>query len=208
MNGTSSLFENSAALETLPLIDADLRLMRDFYQAPMAGEIMRRLQDEITWRQETITLWGKQYPQPRLTAWYGDAGRSYAYSGVVLEPHPWTQTLLRIKDDIEHVCGHRFNSVLLNLYRNEHDSVGWHSDDEPELGKTPVIASLSLGQTRTFRLRRKSDKKQKPVSIALNDGSLLLMAGMTQRFWQHMVPKEREPLGPRINLTFRTILNR
>lgn len=208
MNATPSLFVNSIVLEMLPMIDADVHFMRDFYQAPVAGEMMQRLLDEIAWRQETVTLWGKDYLQPRLSAWYGDAGRGYAYSGVILEPHPWTQTLLRIRDDIEHVCGHRFNSVLLNLYRNEHDSVGWHSDDEPELGKTPVIASLSLGQTRTFRLRHKSDKKQKPVSIALSDGSLLLMAGMTQRFWQHSVAKGRESMDPRINLTFRTILDR
>lgn len=206
MNDTLGLFDRAAALEAIPMIDADVRFMHAFYRPPQTSDFMRCLLQEIQWRQETITLWGKSYPQPRLSAWYGDADNRYAYSGVVLEPQPWTDTLLRIKADIEHLTGDRFNSVLLNLYRNEHDSVGWHSDAEPELGKMPVIASLSLGATRTFRFRHKKRKDLKPVSIELTDGSLLLMAGTTQRFWQHTVTKEREPRGPRINLTFRTIL--
>ncbi|RZI40959.1 alpha-ketoglutarate-dependent dioxygenase AlkB [Herbaspirillum sp. HC18] len=186
--------------------DADVRYVRGFYRPPVTDELLRQLSQEIAWRQETITLWGKDYLQPRLSAWYGDEGRGYSYSGVVLKPLPWTETLLRIKDDVEKVTGYNFNSVLLNLYRDEHDSVGWHSDAEPELGKLPVIASLSLGETRTFRLRHKSCKAQKPVSIRLDDGSLLLMAGTTQHCWQHCVPKESEACGRRINLTFRTIL--
>jgi alkylated DNA repair dioxygenase AlkB len=202
----AELFDGAGALEAIPMADAQVRFMHAFYRQPRSGETMKRLLEEICWRQETITLWGKDYLQPRLSAWYGDAGSDYAYSGVVLRPHPWTDTLLAIKADVERASGHRFNSVLLNLYRNEHDSVGWHSDAEPELGKMPVIASLSLGETRTFRMRHKARKESKPVTIELTDGSLLLMEGTTQHFLQHSVAKEREPCGPRINLTFRTIL--
>lgn len=206
MNDCLPLFESTGDLEPIPMVDADVKFMSAFYRKPLSEQYMQRLLDEICWRQEKIVLWGKEHLQPRLSAWYGDADSSYAYSGVALTPLPWTDTLLRIKDDIESSTGHRFNSVLLNLYRNEQDSVGWHSDAEPELGKMPVIASLSLGTTRTFKLRHKTRKEQKPVSIELGDGSLLLMAGATQRFWQHAVLKERAARGRRINLTFRTIL--
>jgi len=206
MNDSLPLFDTAGAFETFPLPVADIRLMPAFYRKPLSEHYLDRLHDEIGWRQETIVLWGKEYAQPRLSAWYGDPGRRYAYSGVVLTPLPWTATLLSIKDDIERACGHRFNSVLLNLYRDEHDSVGWHSDAEPELGKSPVIASLSLGAARTFKLRHRARKELKPVSLQLQDGSLLLMAGTTQRFWQHAVPKERVACDRRINLTFRSIL--
>jgi alkylated DNA repair dioxygenase AlkB len=203
---TLALFDNTGHWEPVPMVDADVRLMPSFYGKTESAELMRRLVDETPWRQETITLWGKQHLQPRLSAWYGDADSGYTYSGVVLRPQPWTATLARIKSDVENATACRFNSVLLNFYRDENDSVGWHSDAEPELGKFPVIASLSLGETRTFRLRHRSRKDQKPVAIDLIDGSLLLMAGATQRFWQHAVMKEREPRGPRINLTFRTVV--
>ncbi|GAB3554175.1 alpha-ketoglutarate-dependent dioxygenase AlkB [Noviherbaspirillum agri] len=206
MNETLPLFERTGAFEEIAMPDADVRLMPAFYCKPLSEQYLHQLLDEIAWRQEKIVLWGKGHLQPRLSAWYGDAHSRYSYSGVALTPLPWTDTLLRIKEDIEHATGHRFNSVLLNLYRDEHDSVGWHSDAEPELGKMPVIASLSLGATRVFRLRHRTRKDLKPVSIELNDGSLLLMAGTTQRFWQHAVPKERSACSRRINLTFRTIL--
>jgi alkylated DNA repair dioxygenase AlkB len=169
---------------------------------------MENLLAEIPWRQETIELWGKSHLQPRLSSWHGDSSGHYTYSGIRLQPHPWTPTLCRIRQDVEAACGHAFNSVLLNLYRDEKDSVGWHSDNERELGDTPLIASLSLGETRVFKLRHKTRRTQPPVSIELTDGSLLLMAGHTQRYWRHAVEKERGAKGPRINLTFRTILHR
>ena len=200
-----ALFDTPRTWESIPAIDADLSVIPLFYRRPETGTLMQVLLDETPWQQETITLWGKQHLQPRLSAWYGDAGSSYSYSGVVLEPHPWTPTLLRIKTDVEDATGSHFNSVLLNLYRDENDSVGWHSDAEAELGKCPAIASLTLGETRTFRLRHKSRKDLKPLLLELTDGSLLLMAGKTQHCWQHAVMKERSPCGPRINLTFRTI---
>lgn len=205
MNDTLALFSWDT-IDRIPLPDADVQFRPAFYGPEQSEGLMHLLLAETCWKQETITLWGKQHLQPRLSAWYGDADSMYAYSGVVLNPHPWTGTLLKIRRDIENASGHRFNSVLLNLYRDGNDSVGWHSDAEPELGTMPVIASLSLGETRTFRFRHKLRKEFKPVSLELNDGSLLLMAGPTQRFWQHTIVKERRLCGPRINLTFRTIL--
>ncbi|TFW01149.1 alpha-ketoglutarate-dependent dioxygenase AlkB [Oxalobacteraceae bacterium OM1] len=186
--------------------DADVRFRHGFYQPPQSQALFDMLLAETAWRQETITLWEQQRLQPRLSAWYGDPGSRYTYSGTTFHPLPWTATLLRIKADIERTAGLQFNSVLLNLYRDEHDSVAWHSDHEREFGKDPVIASLSLGETRVFRFRHRSRKDLKRVDLELTDGSLLLMAGPTQRCWQHAIEKERRPCGPRINLTFRTIL--
>ncbi len=206
MSDTLNLFDELPTLAPIPLIDADIKFMHGFYRKPQSEHYLRALLRDIDWRQETIVLWGKEQLQPRLSAWYGDAGRVYTYSGRIFKPLPWNDTLLHIKADVERASGHRFNSVLLNLYRDQNDSVGWHSDAEQELGRMPVIASLSLGETRTFRFRHKTRKDQKPVSIELTDGSLLLMAGDTQRCWQHTIPKEREPKQARINLTFRTIV--
>ena len=203
---SQDLFDDAVGLQPIPLPDGAMRCQRGFYRKPESAVLFTRLMEETDWRQETITLWGKAHLQPRLSAWYGDEGRGYSYSGVVLQPLPWTGTLLRIKADIEQATQCRFNSVLLNLYRNEHDSVGWHSDAEPELGPSPVIASLSLGETRSFRLRHRQRKDLKPLAIDLDDGSLLLMEGTTQHYWQHCVPKESGTRAPRINLTFRTIL--
>lgn len=205
MNNTLCLFDD-AAFESIPLPDADVTFMHAFYRQPQSGQYMAALLDEVEWRQEKIVIGGQAHLQPRLSAWYGDAGTRYVYSGLKLEPLAWTATLLRIKEDIEAATGHRFNSVLVNLYRNEQDSVGWHSDDERVLGEHPVIASLSLGETRIFKLKHKTRKDRKTVSLELADGSLLVMAGTTQKFWRHAVDKEREAKGPRINLTFRNVL--
>lgn len=206
MNDTLALFGDSSALEPMPMPDADVAFMPGFYRSPLTHELRNRLREEIPWQQQTIVIAGRERLQPRLSAWHGDPGSVYSYSGTRFEPHAWTATLLRIKADIEQATGHRFNSVLLNLYRNERDSMGWHSDNEPELGARPVIASLSLGTTRRFRFRHKNRKDQHAVSLPLNDGSLLVMAGMTQRFWRHAVERESEPKGERINLTFRNIV--
>lgn len=151
-------------------------------------------------------VWGKRHPQPRLIAWYGDRGRGYTYSGIRLEPLPWNETLLKIKDHVEHLTASMFNSVLLNYYRDQNDSMGFHSDDEPELGPQPVIASLSLGERRTFVLKHKNRKDLKPVKIALESGSLLVMKGDTQKNWKHGIDKETRPCGPRVNMTFRDIV--
>ena len=200
-----SLFGDDRAFEQIALPDADINLMRCFYGAEQADRKFAGLLQDTPWRLVTIQVWGKQYLQPRLTAWYGDAGADYTYSGLHMAPLPWSDALAAIKSDVEARCGARFNSVLINLYRNERDSVGWHSDDEAELGPTPLIASLSLGATRTFRLKHKNRPQDKAAAIALTHGSLLLMGGDTQRYWLHAVEKERLPTGARINLTFRTI---
>src|SRR5262249_24736355 len=149
---------------------------------------LQKLMETINWKQEKIKLYGKPIDLPRLTAWYGDEGKSYTYSGIKVDPEPWTADLLDIKQEIETVSGTSFNSVLLNLYRGELNSVAWHSDDEPELGTNPVIGSVSFGATRSFQLRHKQNKKLR-VNINLTHGSYLLMKGPTQHCWQHQVPK-------------------
>jgi len=143
--------------------------------------------------------------QPRLTAWYGDPGKAYSYSGITMQPHNWTKALLEIKQRIEAVAGASFNSALLNLYRDGKDSMGWHRDNEKELGINPVIGSVSFGAARTFVLRHYTDKKLKQ-SIELTHGSFLLMRGRTQHCWEHSLPKRITSTGERINITFRRIL--
>jgi alkylated DNA repair dioxygenase AlkB len=172
---------------------------------PDAG-ILQRLIAEVDWRSEAVVMWGRTVPQPRLTAWYGDAGRIYAYSGIELQPLPWTPLLRDIKTRVETVAASSFNSVLLNYYRDNRDSIGFHSDDEPELGRQPVIASLSLGDERTLVFKHKTLKRAEPVRLRLLSGSVLLMGGETQHYWRHGIPKESRPCGPRINLTFRTVM--
>ena len=190
-------------IERLPLIDADLQLWRQVDLARSYASLLHVLVNDTAWRQEEITVYGKPYLQPRLSAWYGDL--AYSYSGIRLEPLPWTPTLLDIKLRIESLVDHEFNSVLLNYYRDQNDSMGMHSDDERELGPQPVIASLSLGEERSFLLKHKSRKDLKTVKLALPAGSLLLMQGQTQSNWRHGINKERQPCGPRVNLTFRSI---
>ena len=190
-------------VEQLRLVDADLRIWRQADLGRPYDLLLRELIDTSNWRRERITVYGKPYLQPRLSAWYGDLG--YSYSGIRLEPLPWTTTLLGIKSRIELMTGHQFNSVLLNYYRDQHDSMGMHSDDERELGPRPAIASLSLGDERIFLLRHKTRKDIKTFKLPLSSGSLLLMSGATQQYWRHGINKERNPCRPRINLTFRNI---
>ncbi len=150
-------------------------------------------------------MYGKAVPIPRMNVWYGDAGSAYSYSGLDLSPIPWTPLLLRLKNQLEDFLNTRFNSVLANHYRDGNDGVAWHSDDEPELGATPLIASLSLGATRRFSLRSRIDSTEPPSHSELAGGSLLVMAGETQRCWQHQIPKTKKPVAGRINLTYRTV---
>ena len=200
------LFQPGATFQRLPASDADLLYMMSRLEIDAASaEVLRELIEDTPWRVESVVLWGRRYPQPRLTAWYGDPDARYVYSGIELDPLPWTPRLIAIKASVEKVTGNRFNSVLLNYYRNEHDSMGMHSDDEPELGALPVIASLSFGDARTLVFRHRFDRSHKPIRIELGDGSLLLMRGATQRNWKHGIAKERRPRGARVNLTFRHI---
>jgi alkylated DNA repair dioxygenase AlkB len=184
--------------------DGDVVLCEAFFSKEESEMFFERLQDEAKWKQERIKLYGKPIDIPRLTAWYGEPGKVYTYSGVRMEPEPWTPSLLAMKDKIEPVSGVLFNSALLNLYRRGQDSVSWHSDDEPELGPAPVIGSVSLGATRTFQFRHKVEKGLR-LTVELTHGSYLLMKGATQECWQHQVPKTKREVGRRINLTFRVI---
>ncbi len=202
MNLPDLLF--NADFERLELPDADLLLWRQVDLGRSYDSLLQELTDTTDWRQEEITVYGKLYLQPRLSAWHGDL--SYSYSGIRLESKPWTPTLLGIKARAEALTGKIFNSVLLNYYRDHNDSMGMHSDDERELGRQPAIASLSLGEERTFLLKHKTRKELKTVKLVLPPGSLLLMQGDTQRYWRHGINKERKPCGPRLNLTFRTIV--
>ncbi|MBG8554405.1 alpha-ketoglutarate-dependent dioxygenase AlkB family protein [Hymenobacter guriensis] len=187
---------------------AEVWLDENFLPAATAARLFEELQNAVPWRQESITLFGKPRLQPRLAAWYGDATAHYRYSGLTLVPLPWTPTLQQLRRQIEGACSTSFNSVLLNLYRSGQDSMGWHADDEPELGPQPVIASLSLGATRRFRLKPKprAGIEAEPVSLDIASGSLLVMRGLMQQHWLHAVPKTALPVGPRLNLTFRHIM--
>ncbi len=176
----------------------------------MAGEEARgafvELRAALAWKQPQLRLFGRTVAAPRLEAWHGDPGAGYRYSGLDHDPQPWTPLLLALRERIERVSNARYNSVLINLYRDGGDSNGWHADDERELGPEPAIASLSLGAARRFLLRHRADATQ--VEIVLEDGSLLLMRGRTQQCWKHTVPKERRVRDPRINLTFRYVVPR
>jgi alkylated DNA repair dioxygenase AlkB len=204
---TDSQTQRLADFERVSIPDAEVYYLLGLPLGRSADEVMQRLLQEVPWRAEEIVMFGVKMRQPRLTAWYGDPGCAYAYSGVRLEPLPWSETLRDIKARIETVTAERFNSVLINYYRDERDSVGLHSDNEPELGLHPVIASLSLGAERVFVMKHKTVRNLPPVRRSLASGSLLLMKGETQRNWRHGVPKQTRPCGPRINLTFRRIFS-
>jgi alkylated DNA repair dioxygenase AlkB len=162
----------------------------------------------IPWRLDTINMYGKQIPLPRLSSWHGDNDRPYTYSGITLQPLPWNAGLDYLRDQLLLLSGRRFNSVLLNLYRDGQDHISWHTDAEPELGKNPVIASVNFGESRRFLLRRHEKERQplEKIEVLLTHGSVLIMQGETQHYWQHSVPKQAKVDKPRINLTFREII--
>jgi alkylated DNA repair dioxygenase AlkB len=191
--------------QVLDLLDADVYFYPAFFAPSQADRLLRELRDTTAWRQETIKLYGKRLNVPRLTAWYGDDGTSYVYSGIRNLPLPWTPALLEVKSPVESLAGAAFNSVLLNRYRTGKDSVSWHADDEPEFGEQPVIASVSFGDTRSFQLKH-TKRQEWRASLELTHGSVLIMRGGTQANWLHRVPKTAKPVGERLNLTFRTIV--
>lgn len=201
------LFSLDRQFEQLALPDAEVSILHNL-EMPLPYDLMlRKLLDQTIWRQEEVRIYGKEYQQPRLVALYGDPGRKYDYSGIRLHPLPWTDLLREIKRRIEDCTDQTFNAVFLNLYRDHNDSMGFHSDDERELGKQPVIASLTFGATRTFLLKHKFNKELALVKIPLEAGTVLLMKGDTQHNWKHGINKQTAPCGPRVNLTFRTILD-
>ena len=197
-----SLFQQEPIHLNLP--DAEIIYFPAFIEKEKADSIYGELLQEIAWQQDEIIVYGKKHLQPRLTALYGNEGKPYSYSNITMQPHHWTLLLQKIKGHVENVSETNFTSVLLNYYRDGSDSNGWHADNEKELGTNPIIASLSLGAERVFQLKHNSDTVQKK-SIILEHGSLLIMKETTQHFWKHQIPKTGKPIGPRINLTFRTI---
>lgn len=182
--------------------DGEVRLHEAALGAADADRLQGALMAGIAWRHEIATVMGRRVAIPRLTAWHGEAG--YVYSGIRMAPAPWNAPLLELKAVAEDLAGQPFNSVLLNLYRDGRDSVSWHADNEPGLGRDPVIASLSLGAVRRFQMKHR--RRDERIAIDLGHGSCLIMAGATQHHWLHQLPKTARPVGPRVNLTFRRML--
>ena len=193
-------------LRAIALADADVRYDASAIEPARAAALFDVLRAEIPWQQQRISLFGRTVDTPRLTCWIGDADAVYTYSRTRFVPQPWTATLAALRAELQGLTGGTFNSVLANLYRDGRDSVAWHSDDEPELGSQPLIASLSFGAARRFRLRHRHLAHAPTFSIDLASGSLLVMAGETQRNYRHELPKTTRPVGERINLTFRRIV--
>ncbi|MEM0952748.1 MAG: alpha-ketoglutarate-dependent dioxygenase AlkB [Pseudomonadota bacterium] len=191
--------------QALPMPDAEVLY---WPQPPLdidAGETLAQLVDETQWRQDDVKIFGKTYAQPRLHAWHGDADSQYTYSGLTLQPEPWTPLLQTLRNAVSKVSGASFNSVLLNLYRDGRDSMGMHADDERELGPNPVIASLSFGEERVLTFKHRQRRELESVKLPLGHGSLLLMRGATQHHWKHGIAKLSRSCGPRLNLTFRQV---
>lgn len=198
----NSLFPKEKITFNIP--DAEIEYYPNFFEANRANELFEKLQHEIPWQQDNITVFGKTHPQPRLTALFGNEGKPYSYSNIVMQPNAWNPILMFIKNEIEELCTVNFTTVLLNYYRDGKDSNGWHADNEKELGRNPIIVSVSFGAERSFHLQHNTSKDQK-LKINLEHGSLLIMKGSTQHFWKHQIPKTAKSIGPRINLTFRII---
>jgi alkylated DNA repair dioxygenase AlkB len=191
--------------ELISAADAELLLYPQFIAPPDSARLLATLGEEIHWRQDRIRLFGREHAIPRLQQFQGEPGLRYRYSGLELDAEPWHPLIEQLRQKIARVEPSPFNCVLLNYYRDGSDSMGWHSDDEPELGRDPVIASLSLGQARRFVLRHRQDPQQPRIELTLDDGSLLLMRGRTQHGWQHALPRTRRACSARINLTLRYI---
>jgi len=177
----------------------------EFFQKDLADSYLEKLRTTLEWKHEPIRMFGKMVMQPRLTALYGDEGRPYGYSGISMNPTVWTLELSEMKESIQQFTGIEFTHVLCNYYRDGQDSMGWHRDNEAVLGKNPSIASLTFGATRMFQIRHYESKSRK-IEIPLSHGSLLMMSGESQHYWEHQIPKTKKILGPRINLTFRKLL--
>ena len=177
----------------------------DFFPSKVADQYFEILSKCLNWQQEPIRMFGKMVMQPRLTALYGNEDKPYGYSGISMNPFPWTAELREMKEKLLDFTGVEFTHVLCNFYRNGQDSMGWHRDNEAVLGKNPTIASVTFGATRMFQIRHYETKSQK-IEVSLSHGSVLIMSGESQHHWEHHIPKSKKVLGPRINLTFRKLL--
>jgi len=198
------LFSQGSPQELFKINGGEYLYIGNYFGIAEADQYLKALTDTIQWRQESMQMYGKQVLFPRLTAWYGESGMDYSFSGIKFVPNPWTEELLEIKAKTEAKTDVTFNSVLLNRYRGGQDSMSWHTDAEPELGVNPVIASVNFGASRKFQLKHiQTDER---VEIILTHGSLLIMQGEMQHHWLHQVPKTKQKIGERINLTFRVII--
>lgn len=196
--------------QRLDLPGADVSLQAHWLAPGAADALLADLRSAIPWETHRIRLFGREVASPRLSCWIGDPGADYTYSRTRFAPHAWPAALAALRPQVEVACSARFNSVLANLYRDGDDAMGWHSDDEPELGAQPVIASLSLGAERSFRLRPRVAKGERATAagilrLSLPHGSLLRMAGDTQQRYRHDLPRSRAVTGARLNLTFRWV---
>ncbi|WP_298546843.1 alpha-ketoglutarate-dependent dioxygenase AlkB [uncultured Aquimarina sp.] len=187
----------------LKMPDGDVSYYPAFFDKNKADHLFKILKESIKWRQDDIKVFGEIYKQPRLTALYANNKNTYTYSNITMKPYQFTEELLMIKEEIENISSGIFTTCLLNLYRDGQDSNGWHADNEKELGTEPIIASVSLGEERSFHFKHKT--KELKQKILLQHGSLLIMQGKTQENWLHQVPKSKKIMKPRINLTFRVI---
>lgn len=197
------LFSNNSP-QSLPLADAKVQYLANWLDNKTADCLYEVFQHELDWREGLIKMFGKTVKIPRLQAWYGDAGTDYEYSGVTMSPLPWQDDLHKLKVKCEHQCGSSFNSVLANFYRYGQDGMGMHSDNEPELGPEPIIASVSLGEVRNFDFKHKLNGEK--CRLPLEHGSLLIMSGETQKYWLHGIAKTKKHIKPRLNFTFRKII--
>jgi len=190
-------------MQTLLNQDGIVELYNDWLKKSYANKLLNELAKELDWQTEEITLFGKNIKCPRLTAFYGDPDVHYRYSGTDHPTNPWPIILLDIRDNLLNEFNYKFNSVLCNLYEDGNNYIGWHSDNEAELGNEPIIASISLGETRTLQFKHKIDNNL--IAVELNHGSLCIMRGETQHYWKHRIPPTRKKCGLRINLTFRNV---
>jgi len=187
----------------------ELLYVPQWMAASTADRVFEALLQEVRWQSRTIRMFGREIAQPRRLAFQGEPGIAYRYSGGTYRAEAWHDEVAGLRDALEAETGTAFNCALLNLYRDGRDSMGWHSDDEPELGRAPVIASVSLGAGRRFVVReRNREKRQSRFELLPAHGSLIVMRGDMQHYWQHQVPRTARPVGPRINLTFRRIADR
>jgi len=196
------LFDSEKKEFKLP--NAELLYDPKFLSRDEASSLFKKIHDNTNWRQDKVTVFGKSYDQPRLTALYSQTNRTYSYSGLTMTPEEFPDYLKRIKEKVELLSNHSFNTLLVNLYRDGKDSNGWHADNEKELGTNPIIASISLGEERPFHFKHRTLKNERH-KLLLKHGSLLIMQGAMQHYWLHQIAKTKKTIGPRINLTFRTL---
>lgn len=197
------IFQDTRSTEIINIRDGQYIYISNFFDKVKSDFYFQYLKKNIEWKQEEMNLYGKVQKFPRLTAWYGDKDKAYTFSGIKLEPKNWNEHLLKIKERVKTKCNTDFNSVLLNLYRNGYDSISWHTDAEVELGRNPLIASVSFGGTRKFQLKHQQTNEK--IELELENGSLLIMQGSLQHHWKHQIPKTKKEVSERINLTFRRI---